>query len=230
MLPISILVAAVVVAGALVYNAGSRGSVSPEEENSVVANVGKILGSASQDQVVLGDPKAPVKIVEFADFQCPFCGRFHKEAGAQIREEYIKTGKANIVMIDLAFLGPESTQAAMAAHCAGDQGKYWAYSDYLYEYLWDNYYAQSKNGENVGAFSDANLKKFAKALGLDSGKFDQCLDSKKYAGKVEAGNQTASAALRQRLSTPSIFVGEKLIQGAQPYEVFKQAIEEELNK
>ena len=75
--------------------------------------------------------------------------------------------------------------------------------------------------KNVGVFSDNNLKKFAKDLGLDSTKFDSCLDSKKHADKLESGRKIAEAALGDQVSTPSIFVGEQLIQGAQPYEVFQ---------
>jgi protein-disulfide isomerase len=228
LLPVSILIAAVLVAGALVYNAGVR-STGGADSGGPVANVLKILEAEAADRVVLGDAKAPVTVYEFGDFQCPFCGKFHKETGGQIREEYIKTGKVKMIFIDLAFLGPESVQAAQAAHCAGDQGKYWAYHDFLYNHLWDNYFAQNKNGENVGAFSNDNLKSFAKTLGLDAAKFNECLDSGKFADKVDAGRQAAEATLGQRLSTPSIFVQDQLIQGAQPYAVFKDAIEKALD-
>lgn len=229
-LPASILLAAVLVSGALVYNIGVKKTVvgGGVEGEELVANVGEILTDAAKDKVILGDPNAPVTLLEFGDFQCPFCGKFHLESGELLREEYINTGKVKMVYVDLAFLGAESVQAAQAAHCAGDQDNYWAYHDYLYGYLWDNYYAQGKNGENVGGYSDANLKSFARELGLDGDKFDQCLDSGKYIGKVEAGSEYAQAVLGGRLSTPTIFVGEKLIQGAQPYSIFKQAIEEAL--
>ena len=232
LLPGSILIAAILVSGALIYNAGIKKSIVGDDidGSQLAANVGEVLGEVIKDRIILGDPKAPVTIVEFADFQCPFCGKFNAEAGKQIRDNYVKTGKVKFVNVDLAFLGEESVQAAQAAHCAGDQGKYWTYHDYLYSYLWDNYYAKGQNGENVGAYSDKNLKSFAAKLGLDEAKFSECLDSKKYVAKVEAGHAFAQSALGDRLSTPSVFVGEKLIQGAQPYEVFKKAIEEELNK
>jgi len=229
-LPASILIAAVLVSGALVYSAGGRkGAGQPiSGKELTVADVSKILGPVVQDLIVLGEPKAPVKIIEFADFQCPFCGKFHRETAGQIREEYIKTGKASMIIVDLAFLGQESVAAANAAHCAGEQGKYWTYHDFLFDYLWENYYAKGKNGENVGAFSVDNLKSFAKGLGLETSKFDQCLDSQKYTAKVDKGYETAQAVLGGRLSTPSISINGKLIQGAQPYAVFKAAIEEAL--
>ena len=79
----------------------------------------------------------------------------------------MKSGEAAFVWRDFAFLGEESIRAAEAARCAGEQGKFWEYHDYLFNYIWDNYYSKNISGENVGAFSDRNLKSFAAALGLD---------------------------------------------------------------
>jgi protein-disulfide isomerase len=119
----------------------------------------------------LGDPNAPVTIVEYADFQCPFCEKVFQSVLPQIKTKYIASGKANFVFQDFAFLGPESTRAAEAAKCAGAQGKFWDYHDTLY---------QSQNGENQGAFADPKLKGFAKTLGLDITQFNTCLTTKKY--------------------------------------------------
>jgi len=230
-LPVSILVAGVLVAGALIYNVGADQLAVDDgvEDEQLVASVGAILDEVIQDKIVLGDADAPITIVEVSDYQCPFCGKFSLESGKQLREEYVRTGKAKMVMMDLAFLGSESVQAAQAARCAGDQEEYWAYHDKLFSYIWDNYYAKGENGENVGAFSDDNLKLFAEELELDTEQFNKCLDSEKYIGAVESDYNAAQKLLGDRLSTPSIFIGDKLIQGAQPYETFKQAIEEALN-
>ena len=119
------------------------------------------------DDFVLGSPAAKVMVVEYGDFQCPFCGKFFKTAGQQLKETYLKSGKAAFVWRDFAFLGEESIRAAEAARCAGEQGKFWEYHDYLFNYIWDNYYSKNISGENVGAFSDRNLKSFAATLGLD---------------------------------------------------------------
>lgn len=232
LLPVSIIMAAVLVAGALVYTTGNKvPAVDPvvggDDKEVVTADLTEVFGQIKKDQIALGEKTAPLTIVEFGDFQCPFCARAHREAVKQLREDYVKPGKVNIFYVDLAFLGPESTQSAQAAHCAGDQGKYWLYHDYLYEYIWDSYYSKGQNGENVGAFKDQNLKKFAVDLGLDAGQFNQCLDSKKYQAKVEQGSEWARQILT-RPSTPSFFIGDKLIQGAQPYPAFKQEIENQL--
>lgn len=98
-----------------------------------------------------------VTIIEYADFQCPFCGKFFKEIGETLIKDYVDAGKVRFVYRDFAFLGTESTRAAEAARCAGDQGKYWEYHDYLYNH---------QNGENQGNFSDLYLKSFAGELKL----------------------------------------------------------------
>src|SRR3990167_3005650 len=104
----------------------------------VIAIAGELPKVSSED-FVLGDQNAPVTIIEYGDYQCPFCGKFFKETEPTLRENYIKTGKVKFVYRDFAFLGQESLWAANAAQCAGEQGKFWEYHDYLYG---------NQNGEN----------------------------------------------------------------------------------
>lgn len=168
---------------------------------------------------VKGDPKAKLTIVEFADYQCPFCERFFKDAGAQIIKDYVDTGKVKFVYKNLAFLGKESTDAANAALCAKEQNKFWEYHDYLFTH---------QGQENSGAFSQTNLKQFAAALGLDTTQFNSCLDAQKYNSQVTADQ--AEASKNGFNSTPSTAVGSTPIVGAQPYAQFKAAIDAELAK
>ncbi len=163
----------------------------------------------------LGDPNAPVKLVEYADFQCPYCMRYWKETEPQIIEQYVKTGKVYYEYHSVgAFIGPESGAAAQAAYCAGDQGQFWQYHDALYSH-W--------TGENVGDFAAPNLKQFATTLGLDRSAFDTCLDSGKYASRIQQDVKDARAAGVQ--ATPSFLINGQLLEGAQPFAVFQQAIE-----
>ncbi|MDP3785182.1 MAG: thioredoxin domain-containing protein [bacterium] len=111
-----------------------------------------------EDDFVLGNPSAKVAVIEYGDFQCPFCGKFFKTTEQQLKETYLKSGKTAFVWRDFAFLGEESFRAAEAARCAGEQGKFWEYHDYLFN---------NQRGENAGAFSDRSLKSFAATLGLD---------------------------------------------------------------
>ncbi len=116
--------------------------------------------------------------------------------------------------VHFAFLGPESQWAAEASECAGEQGKFWEYHDYLFTH---------QNGENQGAFSKDNLKGFAAALKLDGARFGQCLDAGKYASVVVAETKSAESIGVQ--STPVFIVGGRPLMGAYPFEDFQKLIE-----
>jgi len=140
-------------------------------------------------------------------------------AGRQIDEQYVATGKVRFVYRNLVVIGDESYWAGEAAYCAGDQGKFWEYHDQLFA---------SQAGENKGAFSKANLKRFAHELGLETGAFNTCLDGNRYSKRVR--DETAEGTRRGARSTPTFFVNDQKIEGAQPFEIFRAAIEAELRK
>ena len=180
--------------------------------------------SASQQQLMeaviaqtrhfRGDPNAPVTMIEFGDFQCPFCGRFFIQTEPQVNQAYIESGKVRFGYVHFAFLGSESTWAAEASECASDQDKFWEYHDKLYG---------SQSGENQGAFSKDNLKNFAQELGLDSQAFNECLDSGKYASLVQ--QQTDFSSSINVRSTPTFLINGQAVIGAQPFEIFQQTID-----
>ncbi len=121
----------------------------------------------------------------------------------QIAPKYIDTGKAKVVYHNFANIGPESQWAAQAADCAGDQGKFWEYADYLLSH---------QAGENAGSFSQANLKGFAQALKLNADLFNACLDSGKYQAAIQQ-EKTQGASLGVQ-ATPTFFVNGQKIEGA----------------
>lgn len=162
----------------------------------------------------MGDQDAPVTIIEFADFQCPYCGRFFAETKPQIDEQYMQSGKVRFAYFNFAFLGSESNWAAEAAECAADQNKFWEYHDKLYD---------SQSGENQGAFNKDNLKKFAEELGLDTSAFNECLDSGKYTQLIQDESSLASSIGVR--STPTFLINGQAVVGAQPYEIFQQTID-----
>lgn len=136
-----------------------------------------------------------------------------------IDENYVTSGSVRFGYWNFAFLGEESQWAAEAAECAADQNKFWEYHDKLFT---------SQNGENQGAFAKENLKKFAAEIGLDSGQFNQCLDSGKHTELVQA-----DTALAQQIgvqSTPSFLVNGSPLVGAVPFEQFQNLIEPALKK
>lgn len=161
-----------------------------------------------------GEPDAPVTIIEFSDFQCPYCGRFAIDAGAQIQAEYIDTGIARLGYRHFTFLGEQSVWAAEASECAADQDAFWPYHDFLVERL---------AIEQKRDFTRENLKAFAAELGLDTAAFGACMDSEKYAAEVAQATQQAQY-LGVR-STPSFVINGEAVIGAQPFENFQQVIE-----
>jgi protein-disulfide isomerase len=143
----------------------------------------------------LGDPNAPVKVIEFADFQCPYCGLYWKQLEPTIISTYVATNKVYYTYSPMAFIGQESIDAVEASYCANDQNKFWEYRDYLFS---------NQTGENAGDFSQAHLIAFAKKLNLDVNTFTSCLTSGQYATKVNDDNTYAS---QQGVnSTPSFLV------------------------
>ena len=161
----------------------------------------------------LGRASAPVTLIEFSDFQCPFCQRVAPTL-KKIRDTY--GDKVRIVWKDfpLTQIHPQAFKAGEAAHCAGDQGKYWEYHDRLFA--------------NQQQLQPEDLKKHATEIGLDASAFSACLDSSKYGERVRNG--VAEGTRLGVNSTPTIYVNGRVLSGAQPYETFVSVIDEELSR
>jgi len=198
---IGIVVLVVIVVAAFAILGQGGGSTPPQ------------AAEVSTDKSI-GSPGAPVVVVEFADFQCPYCKQFAIGPEQQLRKEYVDNGKVRFAFRHMAFIGSESVWAAEATECANEQERFWDYQDKLY---------QEQGGENSGTFSPDNLKRFAADLGLDTQKFNACLDTNKYQAKVQQDMAEA-----QRLgvnSTPTLFVNGQLIKNGSDYQVLQAAIE-----
>jgi len=167
----------------------------------------------------MGNPNAPITILEWGDYQCTFCYKFHQNTLDIINEDFIKTGKVKIIFKDFPLNGLDSKLAAEASYCAQDQEKYWKYHDELYK-NWE--------GERTGWITRESLTKFAEIVEIDVEKFNKCLDDHKYENKVnllyEFGKEIGIDA------TPSflVFNDQKMIKirGNQPLEVFLKTFDE----
>jgi protein-disulfide isomerase len=180
-----------------------RVSLDPPRQTVNLAATDPAVGAAS----------APVTLVEFSDFQCPFCQRVEPTL-KQLRDKY--GDKLRIVWKDfpLTQIHPQAFKAGEAGHCAGEQGKFWEYHDRLFA--------------NQQALQPADLKKHAADLGLNAAAFATCLDSSKFGERVRDGvSQGTSLGVN---STPTIFINGRRLSGAQPLEVFVAAIDEELSR
>lgn len=229
MLPISIVIAAVLISGSIWYTMGGRGnSLNPQQADVGAATAGALqnLMTLGGRDVVLGDQNAPVTLIEYGDYQCPFCARFFTDSEPQIRAHYIQTGKAKIVFRNLAFLGPESIASAAAAECAKDQNQFWAYHDALYSAKIND--TINGGSENDGYFTAKVFVSLATALKMNVGSFAQCIATKKYDPTIVSGTSIAENA--GVASTPTLYVNGIEIKGAQLYAIFASAIDAALKK
>lgn len=212
----SIIVSGIVIAGAILIGfSWLKNEPSPKSKETIknvqndIQTLQKVPPISVGDKV-LGNRNAKITVIEYADFQCPFCGRFYKDAGETIKNDYVNKGLVSFVYRDFAFLGDESIKSAEAAKCADDQGKFWEYHDYLFTH---------QKGENQGNFSNKNLKSFASELGLNTVVFNKCLDSNKYQQAVL--DETSAGSQAGVEGTPKSFIlknGEVVdtIDGAEP--------------
>jgi len=178
------------------------------------------------DDPVKGDPNAQLTIIEFSDFQCPFCSRFYSQTLPLLEENYIDTGKVKLVFKDLPLdrLHPNARATHIAAECANEQGKFWEYHDILFEKQpqW-----QSLSPSNL----DSTLTNFAAGLGMQSTEFQACMESQEIADEVN--DDTLEAASYGTTGTPTFFIGNekdgftKLV-GAQPFAAFKTMIDSKI--
>ena len=174
---------------------------------------------AENGSPIMGSHNAPITILEWGDYQCTFCYKFHQNTLDIINEDFIKTGKVKIIFKDFPLNGLDSKLAAEASYCAQDQEKYWKYHDELYK---------NWGGERTGWITRESLTKFAETVDLDIEKFNKCLDDHKYENKVNLlyafGKEIGIDA------TPSflVFNDEKIIKirGNQPLEVFLKTFDE----
>ena len=229
----AIIIAGLIIAGAILLK-GNTASAPADGNPSGNVTVAKV----SANDRILGNPNAKISLVMYEDFQCPFCGAvFGSQTNTALLQslkqhdptwtafepavmnDYVKSGSVNFIYRDYAFLGAESVQAAEAARCAGDQGQFWQYHDYLFNH---------QNGEDQGAFSDINLKSFALKLGLNTTTFNQCLDSSKYAQAVADSKTEGTTA--GVTATPKGFILKNgkvvaTIDGAESYSTVKPKID-----
>jgi protein-disulfide isomerase len=173
---------------------------------------------------VLGSKDAAITIVEVGDYQCHMCKLWFEETRPQIIENYVETGKANLVFIDMPFLGRDSTPASEATYCADDQGKYWEYHSMLFTYQED---------EIDGGWANANrLQAFALNLGLDMEQFDKCMITDDHRAHVNFNMQMAKKEFGANSTPTFVIVGptgeaQKIV-GAHPYSTFVSVLDQML--
>jgi len=173
---------------------------------------------------ILGNPNAPITLVEFGDYQCHYCNVFFESTEGDIITNYIETGKVKMIFKDYNIIGKDSVKASQGAHCANDQELFWEYHDVLYS---------NWAGENNGWASGTNLANFAQEIGLNMNEWSECMKEQKHSETILSSNEDAKKL--QLTGTPAFFVinsnGQisKLF-GAQPFEVFERVFNEQLEE
>ena len=171
---------------------------------------------------ILGDPNAPITLVEFGDYQCHYCNVFFQSIEEDIIKNYVETGKVKMIFKDYNIIGPDSINASHGAHCANEQELFWEYHDILYS---------NWTGENNGWASSSNLRIFADEINVNVDKWTECMNEKTHSKRIIDSNNDAKSL--QLTGTPAFFIinsnGEvsKLF-GAQPFEIFEKVFDKEL--
>lgn len=181
----------------------------------------------NKERLIIGDPSAPVTLVEYGDFKCPSCNAFHHGAGAQIRDEYVSTGQVNIEFRNFPFIGPDSGRAARGSYCAQDQGAFTAYHDVIYEYLWDTHYA---SGDYAKEFDDIyttdKIIEVAGSVVSDPEKLRSCIDSTDQDEHIDADIVLAS---QDGVSgTPGFVINGQPLNGPSNFQTFKVLLDAQL--
>ena len=199
----------------IVIGLGLTFNLEQTPDNTSILNKENLIRGST----ILGNSDAEITIVEFGDYQCTFCYKFHDETMKKIDQKYIKTTNVNFVYKDFPLNGPQSILASEASYCAQKQNKFWEYHDTLYN---------NWGGENTGWITKNVLLGFANDIKLDLDSFSQCLENSEFKQKVLDNEQFAREIGIDATPSFLIFNDSELyrIIGAQPFDRFEQALQE----
>jgi protein-disulfide isomerase len=210
-----VVILAMVITGRAPWDAGANAGAA----NARPAAGTGLSATAADAGNSLGSPTAPVTIINYSDFMCPYCTVLANQIEPQLIRDYVNTGKVRYIVREGAFLTPDSQVAAEAADCAEDQGAFWPYHNLLY--------AQRAQASS-GIYTTDKLKGYAAQLGLNMPRFSACLDSQVHAGDVQRVTDGATALSVN--GTPTVFINGRPLVGGQPYSAYQQAIDAALGQ
>ena len=198
---------------------GALGYVATRPKNAATTVDGTIAAGEAQGYL-LGNPNAPVQVVEFADFECPACSRFATLTEPDVKKRLVDAGIISYRFYDFPLPGHKHTwEASNAAACANEQGKFWEMHDQLFDHQ-DQWNGQATNRPKTA------FQGYARAIGLNMEQWDQCYDSRKYQPQIKASEQLAMQ--RGVSQTPTFIIGNKMIGGAIGYDAFKAYVDSAL--
>ncbi len=205
------------------------GNTKPADTTSTVS---KNSGTSTVDsgdtpdasQLVIGKATASITIIEYGDYKCPKCNELHQKAGKDIRREWVDTGKAKIIYRPYPLFGEDSGLALYASYCAAEQGKFSAYHDKMFSYMWSNFLSRGDTDATVRTlFSPEKLGQLAGEAGLDAEQFTTCAGGRTHATAYNTAVDKAAGDSVQ--GTPTLIIGGQKVVGPQPYSVYKALLE-----
>lgn len=214
-----VVVAALLVAATAAAMRFAGGDEAPTRSATQAASPDPVRAAPEPERPALGRPDAPVTMVEYADYQCPFCGKFARDTKPQLIERYVRTGKLRFEWRDFPYMGPQSLDTAVAARAAGRQGRYWDFHDAVFALELRPF---------SGELSRARLLAISRRLGLDIDRFERDLGDPALADAVRADFQEGQSF--GVTGTPTFVVNGRVVVGAQPLEVFEEVIETALTE
>ncbi|MGD1834828.1 MAG: thioredoxin domain-containing protein [Nitrososphaeraceae archaeon] len=213
-----------ILAVSLLVNSNFMTAVAQSDEDTNQENVLKLSNLIADGSPTLGDPNAPITIIDFSDFQCSMCARYVKSTEPIINENYVETGKANLIFKHFPIRGFDSMGASLAAQCLNDQGKFWEFHNMLYH---------NQGRIDSGWVNPENLNNFASQIeGINMKEFKSCFDSKKYKNHVE--NDLELAKKYEFKDSPSFIIvnsngtDPEFLSGAHPFPSFASIIDKKL--
>ncbi len=220
--PVAVILGAAIIAFALIFGTGTNRPTDPK--NPTAGTIPNAAELKMEGVPFIGEANAPVTMAVWFDYQCPFCKQFELTTIKQVHEEYVKQGKVKVVFKDLQFLGPDSITAAVFARAV------WEAAPEKY-YEWHTAFMENQDNENGGFGDQASIEAMTRTIpNLDAERVITLAREKRGEYEKAINASKAEAASLGINSTPIALIGTTLIQGAQPFEVVKQAIETELAK
>lgn len=204
-------------------NKTTRQTASDQKSTSVLP-VSPSSAATSTGELVIGKADAGIAIIEYGDYKCPKCNDFHQKAGKDIRREWVDSGKAKIVFRPYPLFGEDSGLALYASFCAAEQGKFSAYHDKMFSYMYSNFYSKGNyDAATQKLFSPEKLGELAGEAGLDATAFTTCAGGRTHADAYNTAVDAAAADSVQ--GTPTLIIDGQKIVGPQPYNVYKALLD-----
>jgi len=223
--PVIVVFLLMIVGGLFVVNNNKHNN---SQEASQERSIAKAQEATDKNiKLIIGNPEAKATMVEYLDYKCPNCNDFDRTTGAKIESDYVDTDLANIEIRITPILGPDSANAARGAYCANEQNKFKQYHKSVLNYMYKNYYSSGKySAESQNILTTSTLAKIVEPIGIETGSFRSCVESKRYNPNLD--NNLQLAADDGVRGTPGFAIGSQSFVGKQAYSVYKTLLDIEL--